>query len=381
MVDYAQLRDMDLAKLISSAEAAGDLSAAIAARGGEVASASKIDGTMWNGEDADSASKLMSPLANPLYDVSDSALTSKRAIEDLVTKLQAAKDLLDDAHDLIGDTGIVIEPDGRVTTPVVPDPIVDAVNQRIAKQIRDLIVEALRQANQADDDTVGSLASAGTGLLKFLGVPINSPLGAWGWGPFALSQLLGRSGDLAAFMALVKHGKFIPKGPDGKPLSPKQLSAWRKMLAGKDPDNFDPKPGSSASQSKWLKYGKFALKANGVVGVATSTANQVAKDWNNPNMGFYEKYSRAGYRGIVQGGAAFAGGVAGGAGGAALGSVVPGPGTAIGGTVGGIVGGSAGSMAGGWFVDKTVDVVGRNADDFASPYGGAATILGKVTPW
>lgn len=68
---------------------------------------------------------------------------------------------------------------------------------------------------------------------------------------------------------------------------------------------------------------------------------------NYPKMGEGEKITRAGVKGGLSAGGAFAGAAIGAKGGAALGACVGGPiGAAVGGFAGGLIGGFAGSKAG-----------------------------------
>ncbi|MGH8791592.1 MAG: hypothetical protein ACRDXX_02995, partial [Stackebrandtia sp.] len=305
MVDYAQLRNLDTLKLTTAAEAAGGLSGTMSNRGGQVASAAAIPAGMWAGADAATASSLMSPLSGPLYDVSDSASRSQGVLEDLVSELKSAQSRLDDAHDLAAGTGITIGADGAVTTPVVNDAGTADANDALARQIRNVIDEAVRMANQADDVAVGALASAG-GLL---GPP--ESLGGWGWAAYGTRIGVGRAGNVASWFAKTRVGRFAPRGPDGRFISPKNMTPLQKALAATNGDNFVAKSGKAGVYSKLSTGAKWASRASGVGAVGIATADQVAQDWNDSSMSGAEKGGRAAYRGAVQGGAAWGGAVVG----------------------------------------------------------------------
>lgn len=392
MVTYAQLRTMDTSKLTGAAEAAGSLAGVMTTRGGEVASVAQIPAGMWAGLDASAASGMMSPLSGPLYDVSDSATNAQGVIDTLVTELEKAKTKLDDAHDLIAGTGITIGADGTVTTPVVDDKAVADRNARIAEQVVGIIDAAVEMANKADDTAVGALASAGGALGKLFGFPQNSPLGPWALGPWGAGQGISQFGTLASYMGNVRLGRFMPRGPNGRFISPSSLSKWGLFKAGAGPGFNKPStafgalPYQSASRAKWLSTASKLGNYGAVLGGVTSGAEQLVKDWNNPNMGVAEKGTRAVYAGGVQGGAAWAGGVAGAQIGAGIGTMIaPGVGTVVGGAIGGIVGGFAGSEAGKWVVDNSIDAVGNAAESVADGLGSAADAAGDViddiTPW
>ncbi|ADD40820.1 protein of unknown function DUF1023 [Stackebrandtia nassauensis DSM 44728] len=161
MVSYSQLLNMDTAKLTGAAEAAGGLSSTLSTRAGEVQSAADIPGGMWTGIDSSAASSLIGAQPSPLYDASDAFRRGRAALEDLVTGVEAAKDRLGDAQDLVGGTGITIGGDGTVTTPVVDNPTTAANNDRIAQQARQIIDAALKMAEEADQTATAAVQAVG----------------------------------------------------------------------------------------------------------------------------------------------------------------------------------------------------------------------------
>ncbi|ADD42549.1 alpha/beta hydrolase [Stackebrandtia nassauensis] len=151
MVDYAQLTNMDTSKLTRAAEESGSLAGALSTSAQDVQTASDIPAGMWAGRDSTAASDLMATQPPPLFVASDAFKRSQAVLEDLVTDLEAARRRLQDAHDLVAGTGLTIGPDGTVTTPVVNNPAEAQANERLAQQVRDVIDEAVRMANDADD--------------------------------------------------------------------------------------------------------------------------------------------------------------------------------------------------------------------------------------
>ncbi|ADD40352.1 hypothetical protein [Stackebrandtia nassauensis] len=161
MVTYSQLVNMDTSKLSGAAEAAGGLSSTLSTRAGEVQTSAQIPGGMWAGVDASAASGLLETQPSPLFDASDVFRSSRAALEDLVVDLEAAKTKLTDAQDLVAGTGITIGPDGTVTTPVVESATAADRNAQLAQQARELIDEALKLADHADQTAVSTLTTAG----------------------------------------------------------------------------------------------------------------------------------------------------------------------------------------------------------------------------
>lgn len=197
--------------------------------------------------------------------------------------------------------------------------------------------------------------------------PSLSPLGGWETASNATQTALGRFGDGASYMADARYGRFAPRGPNGQFISPNNMSPWQRAVSGANGE-FRAIPNQSATRANWIAAGKWAGRAGGALEVATSTAGQVARDWNNPRLTGDQKVGRAAWRGAVEGGGAVAAGAAGAKIGAGLGTLVtPGVGTVIGGALGGIAGGFLGSELGGWIADRTVE--------------GAGNVLEWITPW
>lgn len=150
MVTYAQLRNMDFSRLSGAASASGGLSGNLSSRGSEVSTVADIPAGMWAGADAGAAGSLLSPLSSPLFDASDAFRHVQGVLETLVDGLTAAKNRLDDAHELAAGTGIVINDDGSITVPPSDSPAVANRNLEALRQIKQIIDEALRMADEVD---------------------------------------------------------------------------------------------------------------------------------------------------------------------------------------------------------------------------------------
>lgn len=195
----------------------------------------------------------------------------------------------------------------------------------------------------------------------------SSSLGAFGTISERAQTGLGRFGNVSSWMSDVHYGRFAPRGANGQFVSPNHMSSWQRAVSGANGE-FRAIPHHSATRATWATAGTWAGRVGTGLNVVTKTADQAAKDWNNPNLTKDQKVARAGWRGAVEGGSAWGGGAAGAKVGAGLGTLVaPGIGTVVGGAVGGIIGGIAGSQAGQWIADRTVD--------------DAGDIFERITPW
>ena len=248
-------------------------------------------------------------------------------------------------------------------------------------------VAAMLRAGPAamSDPTVGEKI---LGALRGLVMP-STALGVFGVPAFLANQGLGRTGNLAAWMANVRLGRFAPRSPAGLYISPGSLSTWQRMLASTKSTNWQALPYQSASRAAWLSGLKWTGRVAKPLTFATSAAEQAFRDWDDPTLSTEAKVGRSTYRGVVQGGAALGGAWAGAQAGAAIGSFGGPVGTVVGGVVGGLVGGAVASGAAGWVVDHTVDAAGDAVDwaaDKTSEAWDNATdvacdVIDDITPW
>ncbi|MGH8793685.1 MAG: hypothetical protein ACRDXX_13710 [Stackebrandtia sp.] len=148
---------MDTSRLATAAETAASLSSSLSDRSTEVGSASAIPSDMWQGQDAFGASNLLINQQAPLWAASSAFTRGQAALEDLVDGIDAAKEHLQSALDVVSGTGITIGGDGTVTTPVVDSATVAEHNASLAEQARAIIDEALAMAEEADEAAVSAI--------------------------------------------------------------------------------------------------------------------------------------------------------------------------------------------------------------------------------
>lgn len=342
MVDYAQLLNLDTSKLTSAAETSGGLSRAITNRGGEVADASQISGEMWLADDSRAAQTKMEPLPDPLYDVSDNAGKSKAILEQLAETLEKAKVKLADARDLVAGTGITISGDGTITTPVVNDLPTHESNQRIAQQARETIDEALKLANDADEEASGGLASAAGTLWGQFGPQTSGPLGGAAWAPWGIS----RANNVATWYKNKIPGKMLQFDRHA-PISRLDKLPKDKYLNSVNKRKYLTRTGKLLdTESKLTKFGKVAGPVTSGIAGGAAGYEQWEKD---SDLGTAERATRATVKGAAVGGGTLVGGMKGAAWGAAAGSaILPVGGTVAGAIVGGALGAWGGGKLGGW---------------------------------
>ncbi|MGH8792094.1 MAG: hypothetical protein ACRDXX_05530 [Stackebrandtia sp.] len=179
MVTYTQLRDLDTSKLTTAASSAGSLGSALSTRGSDVATKANIPSGMWDGADAQAAMSLLSPQSGPLYDASDAFSHSQGILEDLVDGLEKAKSRLDDAQTLAAGAGLTIGPDGSVNIPEVDSRELYEDKLEKARQVKQLIDEAVDMADEVDGIAVEEIKNKKP-LQEYLpnpeDMPINLPL-------------------------------------------------------------------------------------------------------------------------------------------------------------------------------------------------------------
>lgn len=361
MVTYAELRDLDTSRMTTAASTAGTLSGDLNTRGAEVTSAAEIPTGTWNGNDRDAASQMISPLADPLYDTSDSCVQSQGVLEDLVGDLESAQERLQDAHNMAAGTGITISADGTVTTPVVDTPEEASANEERARQIRNIIDEAVEEANEADRNASGTLQ----GLAGALGT---------------LGEVNGRVGQLAKFMTHHRLGVFQPR-VNGRWASPSDFTRFQQGRMAMDPSNWRAKPHQAGNRAAWLRAGRITSNVARPLAPITAGVTQAAEDWNNPDLSGGEKTGRVANAAVTEGGGAIAGAAGGAKVGALAGAVLGPKGAIVGGVVGGVIGGIGGSAAGQWIGDKTQDIAGAAGDWAGDRVSDAGDALGSAKDW
>lgn len=194
-----------------------------------------------------------------------------------------------------------------------------------------------------------------------------------GWAPSLLQNLAGKGkfgeGLVKSLTgwdasAVTNKERFLsmssPMNPMAKPTTvggTLQAIAGRSLLKLEGKTSRVPhRHSQGVTQAKWdrlAKASKIASKAGtGVSGVTSTVVSWQTDSHEQPNMGNWEKGTRAGFAGLGAAGGGLAGGKAGAATGAAIGSFFGPVGTVVGGVAGGIIGGVAGGSAGGWLAKQ-----------------------------
>lgn len=211
MVTYAQLAEMDTHGLTGAAEAAGGLSHALSRRGDEVRSVCDFPNDVWCGVDALSASMRLAIQAGPLYRASDALSRAGAVLDGLADEIDAAREHLRGALDLIAGTGITISADGTITTPVVDSPTLADHNAELARQATEIIYEALLRAATADSAAVAALEGGDVG-------GDDDPVGDFFSDRFSPGVSADSNGDVSLGLGEAEHrigieGPSIDSGP------------------------------------------------------------------------------------------------------------------------------------------------------------------------
>lgn len=193
---------------------------------------------------------------------------------------------------------------------------------------------------------------------------------------FYLTGLLGTAGgQLASWMTLVKNGRFLPRGADGRFLSPRSLSfldrlragsgrfptssglsAWERLRGFDKGGSWGAKGWRGAQYGKWSTTGKWVGRAGTVFAGASSAWSEWHADSNLPTD---QRIGVSAVKGASTAAGTWAGGEAGAWAGGAIGTAIcPGIGTVIGAGLGGLIGGFAGSQLGSWVGDKIKGIGG-----------------------
>lgn len=196
---------------------------------------------------------------------------------------------------------------------------------------------------------------------------------------YALGRLGTAGGRVAAWMTKVNHGRFLPRGADGRLIKIAGMSYWERLRAGAGRfptakglspwqrvrgfdkgGNFGAKGWRGAEYGRWSTAGKWVSRGGTVITAATSGWSE----WQD-SAGFPtdERAGRAVTKGATTAAGAWAGAEVGAWAGGAIGTAIcPGVGTVIGGFVGGVIGGFAGSSLGSWAGDQIKDIGGEIGD-------------------
>lgn len=243
------------------------------------------------------------------------------------------------------------------------DAALDAEATTVASMLNtgptDEVAMALVAGGHIPPNTVGLVGEIWSSLRGQVIPP--TTMGGWGVGLWGLGRAGSLFGLTASWMSKVQFGRFSPRiaGRYVAVDAPWYTTAMRGMKGS----NWQAKPYASVTRANWAAAGKWVGRAGGVLGMGTAGLNQWTQDANRTDLDTAAKVGRAATRGVVAGGAGWAGAWAGAQLGAGIGTAIGGPvGTVVGGFVGGVVGGVIGSGIGNEVADHVVDFAGDVAD-------------------
>ncbi|TMC08065.1 MAG: hypothetical protein E6J41_14880 [Chloroflexi bacterium] len=273
----------------------------------------------------------------------------------------------------------------------------------------DQALQALERLQQSSETTVADIIRAGTSgtvgagpggsggsgvpslgqdLWKRLEGVVVPPttMGGAGVGIWAFGRGLTAFGGVNNWMVKVEHGRFAPRDPLGRFVSPDDLSWWQTALKSRSVANWIARPNLADTRAAWFTAGRWAGRAGGVLAIGASALGQWMQDSGNSHLDTTARVGRSAYAGLVVGGAGWGGAIAGGEIGGAIGTAIfPGVGTVVGGLIGGIAGGVIGSGVGSFVVGHTVDAVGHAADavghELGHLGGSAVHALASLNPF
>lgn len=183
-------------------------------------------------------------------------------------------------------------------------------------------------------------------------------------------------------MNKVQLGRFAPRGPDGRFVSPSSMSRWQQAMAARSVKNWIARSGQAASRANWMKaatVSKWVGRVAMPLGFVTGGYDQWSRGQGRTDLDGYQRGARIAVRSATSGLGGMGGAWAGAAGGAAVGTMIfPGVGTVIGGAIGGIAGGIAGGAAGSWAADHLVDPVAELTEGAGEAIEEAGDKIGEV---
>lgn len=210
---------------------------------------------------------------------------------------------------------------------------------------------------------------------------------------YAIGKMGTAGSRIAAWMTKVNHGRFMPRGADGKLIKIAGMTFWERLKAGagrfpgargltpwerlKGFDkggNFGAKGWRGGQYSKWSTAGKWIGRTGTVVTAAVAGWSEWQDSAGYPTD---ERLGRSVTKGATTAAGAWAGAEVGAWAGGAIGTAIcPGVGTVIGGLLGGLIGGFAGSQLGAALGDTIKDVGGEIGDKIGDAVGWVGSKLG-----
>ncbi len=207
--------------------------------------------------------------------------------------------------------------------------------------------------------------------------------GPWDIGLWALGRGGAGLGVGINVARYAQYGRFAPRGVDGRYVRIPSSRVSQGVMAMSQ-RNWQARPHTSAIRGQWGTVGTAAKWGGvGLAGVGGGL-NQWSQDANRTDLSTTDRVARAGTRGALTAGGAWAGGALGGKVGAGVGFAIGGPpGAAVGAIVGGIVGGVIGSGVANEvadhaveLADDAVDLAGEAVDEVKDAAGAVGDFFG-----
>lgn len=239
------------------------------------------------------------------------------------------------------------------------------------------------------DEVATALASGGdlppgsAGLAGYLWDALRGqvipPLekGPWDIGLWALGRGGAGLGIGVNIARYAQYGRFAPRVNGSYVRIPSSRISQGVMAMSQR--NWQAKPHTSAIRGRWGTAGNVAKVGGvGLAGV-TGGLDQWSRDANRTDLSTTDRAARAGTRGALTAGGAWAGGVVGGKVGAGVGFAIGGPpGAAVGAIVGGVVGGVIGSGVANEVADHAVELADDAVDLAGDAVDGVTDAAGEV---
>ncbi len=202
--------------------------------------------------------------------------------------------------------------------------------------------------------------------------------GPWDIGLWALGRGGAGLGIGINVARYAQHGRFAPRGANGRYVSIPSSRVSQGVMAMSQ-RNWQARPHSSVVRGQWGTVGTVAKWGGvGLAGVGGGL-NQWSQDADRTDLSTTDRVARAGTRGALTAGGAWAGGALGGKVGAGVGFAIGGPpGAAVGAIVGGIVGGVIGSGVANEVADHAVELADDAVDLAGDAVDGVTDAAGAV---
>lgn len=128
-------------------------------------------------------------------------------------------------------------------------------------------------------------------------------LGSLGFVALGTNTSLLLLGGFTTWTSNVRYGAFKPRGPGGAFISPR-TAPWYMRFQSR---NWSATAYNAAARGRWGQVGRWGNRAAGVLAVGTSAFDQWSRDSGRTDLATDERVGRAATRGVVAGGATWAG--------------------------------------------------------------------------